>query len=186
MNFTDKVILITGACSEFGTALARYLSQHGASMALTEKNVERLEHIGVECDGPDIPEPLCLVADISKEIDQMWVINETVNHFGKLDILINNAEVLEVGSLETATMQQYDRIMATNVRSMVNLTQLAIPHLEKTNGNILNISNMASTKPNGSTLVYCMSKAAVDHFTRVSALELASKRIRVNAVNPGK
>jgi NAD(P)-dependent dehydrogenase (short-subunit alcohol dehydrogenase family) len=185
MNFAEKVILITGACSDFGMALARYLSQHGASLALTERNVERLEMIGVECDGPDIPEPLCLVADISKEIDQVWVINETISHFGKLDVLINNAEVVEVGNLETATLEQFDRIMNTNVRALVNLTQLAVPHLEKTKGNVLNVSNAVTTMWQTGVVNYCMSKAAVDQFTRVAALELAVKHIRVNAVNPG-
>jgi len=65
-----------------------------------------------------------------------------VSHFGRLDVLVNNAGILEMGTIETSTLEQYDRVFNTNVRSIYNLTQLAVPHLIKSKGNIVNVSSV--------------------------------------------
>lgn len=93
--------------------------------------------------------------------------------------------MLETGSIEETSMEQYDYIMNTNLRSVYHLTMLAVPHLTKTQGNIVNVSSVAGIRSFPNVLAYCVSKAAVDQLTKCTALELASKKVRVNAVNPG-
>jgi NAD(P)-dependent dehydrogenase (short-subunit alcohol dehydrogenase family) len=104
--------------------------------------------------------------------------------FGKIDVLVNNAGLGKNGDILTTTLDQYDLVMNTNVRSVFHLTQLTVPHLIKTQGNVVNISSVAGPRQFPNLLAYCMSKAAIDQFTKCVALELAPKNVRVNAVNP--
>ncbi|CAI9618006.1 unnamed protein product [Staurois parvus] len=90
-----------------------------------------------------------------------------------------------MGTVENTTLEDYDRVMNTNVRSLFYLSQLAVPHLIKTKGNIVNVSSVTGQRSFPGVLAYCVSKSAVDHMTRCVALELASKQVRVNAVCPG-
>lgn len=88
------------------------------------------------------------------------------------------------GSIETTKVADFDSILGTNVRAPFFLTQTAIPHLIATKGNIVNVSSVAGQRQFDNLLAYCISKAALDQFTRCVALELAGKGVRVNAVNP--
>lgn len=89
------------------------------------------------------------------------------------------------GTIETTTLDQYDRIMNVNVRALFRLTQLAVPHLIQTKGNIVNLSSVCGIRSFPNVLAYNMSKMAVDQFTNCIALELADKGVRVNSVCPG-
>merc|ERR1712179_333542 len=119
------------------------------------------------------------------EDDTSKLVDKTVAEFGKLDILVNNAGILEMGTIENTSLEQYDRIMNTNVRAIYQLTMLAVPHLIKTQGCIVNVSSVNGVRSFPGVLAYNISKSAVDQFTRCVALELAPKKIRVNSVNPG-
>ncbi|XP_075225771.1 putative oxidoreductase TM_0325 [Lycorma delicatula] len=152
MSREGRLVLITGANSGIGKALALHFAKLGATLSLTDH------------------------AD--------YVIRYTINRFGKLDVLINNAGVYELGGIENTTVEQFDRIFDNNVKSMYLLTMYAVPYLAKTNGTVINISSLAGLRPFRGILAYCMSKAAVDQFTKCLALELAPKNIRVNSVNP--
>lgn len=183
MSFTGKVILITGASSGIGAATAKHFAGLGATLALTGRNMENLKQVASDCSTKSIP--LLLTGDITNEKDNQSIVNKTIEHFGKLDILVNNAGILESGSIENTSLEQYDRVMNTNVRSLYQLTMLAIPHIIKTKGNIVNVSSVNGIRAFPGVLSYCISKAAVDQFTRCVALELAPKEVRVNCVNPG-
>lgn len=183
MNFSGKVILITGASSGIGAATAIYLSKLGATLSLTGRNIENLKKVSDKCLQKE--KPFLITGDITKEADNESILNETIKKFGKLDVLINNAGILETGTIETTNMEQYDRVMNTNIRSIYHLTMLAVPHIIKTEGNIVNVSSVNGLRSFPGVLAYNISKTAVDQFTRCVALELASKNVRVNSVNPG-
>ena len=122
---------------------------------------------------------LCSDAEVTK------IVNTTIAKFGRLDVLVNNAGVAELSTIESTSMEQYDRIMSVNVRAVYHLTMLCVPHLIQTRGNIVNVSSSSGTRPLPKVLAYSMSKSAVNMMTNSIALELAPKGVRVNSVNLG-
>jgi NAD(P)-dependent dehydrogenase (short-subunit alcohol dehydrogenase family) len=102
-----------------------------------------------------------------------------------LDVLVNAAGGLHSGTIETTTLSAWDAMLDVNLRAVFHLMQLSIPHLETRWGNIINVSSVTGLRAFPGVLAYCVSKAGVDQLTRCAALELAGKKIRVNAVNPG-
>lgn len=183
MNFAGKVVLITGASSGIGARTAQKFAQLGASLSLTGRKLENLEKVASECKGSEKPFIVC--GDITNENDTKRIFDETIKKFGKLDVLVNNAGIIETGTIENTTLEQYDRVMNTNIRSIYYLTMLAVPHLIKTNGSVVNVSSVNGIRSFPGVLAYNLSKACVDQFTRCVALELASKNVRINSVNPG-
>lgn len=183
--FTGKVVLITGASSGIGTATAFHFAKLGASLSLIGRNVENLTKIAAECEKLSKVKPLVIVADLKDDKETRNILESTVKHFDKLDVLINNPGVLGFGTIETTSLKQYDEIFKINVRSVYHMTMLAVPHLIKTKGNIVNVSSVNGIRSFSGVLAYSMSKSALDQFTRCTALELSSKQVRVNSVNPG-
>ena len=182
-KFTGKVALITGASSGIGAAAAKLFSKLGATLALSGRNIENLKKVASECEGET--KPILIKADLGTESDTKLLIEKAISELGQIDILVNNAGVLELGSIENTTLDQYDRVMNVNLRAVYHLTMLAVPHLVKTKGNIVNVSSVNGLRSFPGVLAYNISKAGLDQFTRCVALELAPKGVRVNAVNPG-
>lgn len=186
-SLKDKVVLITGASSGIGAETALEFSKLGAKLAITGRNKKNLDDVAKLCEeaSPEKLQPLIIVADVNKENHVENIILTVITLFQKLDVVINNAGILEAGTIENTSLDQYDRVMNTNVRGPYHLTMLAAPHLAKTKGNIVNVSSVAGLRSFPNILAYCMSKSALDQFTRCVALELGPKGVRVNAVNPG-
>lgn len=182
MSFAGKVVLITGASSGIGAATAIHLSRLGASLSITGRNLDNLKDVAEKCGEP---KPFLVTGELTNENDTKNILESTIKHYGKLDVLINNAGILESGSIENTSLEQFDRLFNVNVRSIYHLTMLAVPHLIETKGNIVNVSSVNGVRAFAGVLSYCMSKSAVDQFTRCVALELAGKQVRVNCVNPG-
>lgn len=185
MNFAGKVVLITGASSGIGAQTAVKFAKLGASLSLTGRKLENLEKVAAECCLDGGKKPLLIPGDITVEADTKRILEETIKRYGQLDVLVNNAGIIETGTIESTSMEQYDRVMNTNIRSMYYLTMLAVPHLIKTQGNVVNVSSVNGIRSFPGVLAYNLSKASVDQFTRCVALELAPKNVRVNSVNPG-
>nr|XP_034834562.1 3-oxoacyl-[acyl-carrier-protein] reductase FabG-like [Maniola hyperantus] len=184
MDFTGKVVLITGASSGIGASCALHFAKLSAELALVGRNVENLKRAANQCEQASGSKPLIIIADISVEENITRIINETIDKYGRLDVLVNNAGIVSVaGVMDDIT--NFDRLTATNIRGPYILSQQAIPHLIETKGNIVNVSSIVSTVPIPDMTPYCMTKAAVDMFTKCAALELAPKGVRVNCVNPG-
>jgi len=183
MSFDGKVVLITGASSGIGAECAEYFAKEGALLALVGRNAENAVNVSRKIQqGGAKAVPLVILADIS--IDSKRIINETIGKYGRLDILINNAAFSIPGTIENTRIEDFDSVMGTNVRGTLLLTQLAVPYLIASKGNIVNVSSIVGLRAFEGLLAYCMSKAALDQFTRCTALELASKGVRVNSVNP--
>ncbi|XP_059046914.1 uncharacterized oxidoreductase SSP0419-like [Achroia grisella] len=184
MSFASKVVIVTGASSGIGAAAAVLFTKKSANVVLVGRNESKLKNVSERCVGNT---PLVIKADVSNDDDAKKIINETINKFGKIDVLVNNAGVSDSGTiLDGGILKAYDSIMAVNLRAAVHLTALSAPHLIKTKGNIVNISSIGGkTVAMSRSIPYNISKAALDHFTRGAALELASKGVRVNTVSPG-
>ncbi|KAJ2943008.1 hypothetical protein O0L34_g15199 [Tuta absoluta] len=187
MSFKNKVVLVTGAGSGIGAATAIFFAKEGADIAIVDKNGQKLDEVASKVSALG-KKPCTIYADVSKDEDAKNIIADTIKAFGKLDILINNAGIGKNGSiLDGKAVEAYDAVMNVNVRAVIHLTTLAAPHLAATKGNIVNTSSIAamSVPSRVERIAYWVSKAALDHFTRGAALELASLGIRVNSVNPG-
>jgi len=185
-DLSGKVALITGASRGIGAATALLFARRGAKLSLSGRNEVDLQRVGDECARVGSERPLIVVAELSCEPDVANLVDATVKKFGRLDVLVNNAGIAERGSIETTSLEQYDRVMGVNVRAAFQLTMLCAPHLIATRGNIVNVSSVVSSRPLVGFLAYSMSKSAVDQMTGCTALELASKGVRVNSVNPGE
>ncbi|XP_065837564.1 3-oxoacyl-[acyl-carrier-protein] reductase FabG-like isoform X1 [Oscarella lobularis] len=181
-----KVVLITGASSGIGAAASRHFATLGCRLALTGRNVDNLTKTAEECkkirSGVEV---MTVVGDLAKEEDVRKVFDATVDRYNEIDVLVNNAGILSMGTVETATLEDFDKSMSVNVRAMFQLTQLSVPYLVKSKGAVVNVSSVTGIRAFPGVLFYCMAKAAVDMFTRCTALDLAAKGVRVNAVNPG-
>lgn len=144
-----------------GAVAAEYFAKEGALLALVGRNAEKFEKVLANIKANDIEtEPLIILADVT--IDAERIINETIDKYNRLDILINNAAFGNHASIETLNIDDFDTMMATNVRSVIQLTQLAIPHLVQSKGNIVNVSSIAGIASFQNFLIYSMSKAALD------------------------
>ncbi|HEX8635584.1 MAG TPA: glucose 1-dehydrogenase [Pyrinomonadaceae bacterium] len=180
----DKIALVTGASSGIGRATAFKFAAAGARVALVGRDGEALEAVAVEIVKLG-GEAFAVAADVTKEPDAERAMSESVERFGGLDVLVNAAGGLVNGTVETTTLSAWDAMLDVNLRAVFHLMQLSVPHLEIRQGNIVNVSSVTGLRAFPGVLAYCVSKAGVDQLTRCAALELAGKKIRVNAVNPG-
>ena len=149
-DFSRRVVLITGSSSGIGAVTAEEFSKAGAQVVITGRDGQKLSEVGKEClkVSPKGLKPLEVVADVSNEEDCKRLIDSTINAFGKLDVLVNNAAMGAASSVtDPNILETFDRLMAINVRSVVTLTHHSVKHLEKTKGNIINISSIAGLAP---------------------------------------
>lgn len=183
MAFTDKVVLVTGAASGIGANTAIKFSELGASVVLVDCNANNLKDVVATIRAAGGSEPLEIVADVTKETER--IIKETINKFGKLNVLVNCAGIGRTNGEVFGSLETFDTVLEVNLRSVLALTKLAVPHLEATRGNIVNVSSILGCMAHDEYTAYALSKAGIDHFTRCAAVELAPKGLRVNAVKPG-
>ncbi|CAG2175686.1 unnamed protein product, partial [Oppiella nova] len=135
---------------------------------------------------PKQSKALEVVADVTKPEDLRRLVDTTVKHFGKLDVLVNNAGAGIAANINDKNFyDNYLNVMQINLNSVVYLTHICVEHLEKTKGNIVNISSIGGLRAFANSSPYCVAKAAMDMFTKCMAAELGPKRIRVNVINPG-
>lgn len=181
---TGKIVIVTGASSGIGKAAAALFAQNGATVIAVGRNEKELtvlqDSLRSKRDNVKIH-----LADVNEysQIDRM--VSETVQAFGQIDVLVNSAGIIKNGTIENTTLDEWDKMMNVNLRSVFYLMQKCIPHMIESKGNIVNVSSVAGTRSFPNVLAYAVSKAAIDQLTRCSALELAAKGIRVNAINPG-
>ncbi|XP_076046080.1 3-oxoacyl-[acyl-carrier-protein] reductase FabG-like isoform X1 [Oratosquilla oratoria] len=174
LKLSGKVAIITGASSGIGAASAILFSKLGATLSLTGRNVDNLESVASTCKEHGT-QPLVIKADMNKETDVKQIVEQTVGKFGRIDVLVNNAGIMALGGIENTSLDQYDRLMNTNVRSIYQLTMLSVPHLIESKGNVVNVSSVNGVRSFAGVLAYSISKAAVDQMTRCVALEVTRR-----------
>ncbi|MDZ7373334.1 MAG: glucose 1-dehydrogenase [candidate division KSB1 bacterium] len=184
MGVSGKVAIVTGASSGIGRATALAFAREGAKVALVARDERRLRETAAQFWGTS-GEALVVPADVTLPADCERVVRTVVHEWGGIDILVNAAGIIASGSIESTSLEDWDRMFAINVRAVFYLMHLCVPYLIQRKGNIVNVSSVTGLRAFPNVLAYCASKAALDHLTRCAALELAPKGVRVNAVNPG-
>lgn len=183
-KFAGKVAVVTGATSGIGHACAVGFANEGANVVCVGRKEEALKTVADEIRSAGA-EVLSIRADLSVDSEADRVVDQAVEAFGGIDVLVNAAGFLTTGTIETTSFDAWDEMMNVNVRAVFRLMQRSLPSLIERRGNVVNVSSVTGLRSFPGVLAYCVSKAAVDQLTRCSALELAAKGVRVNAVNPG-
>ena len=178
------VAVVTGASSGIGRATAAAFAGNGYNVVAFGRNESELIALREETR-EETGSIRIHLGDITENSQVDRLISETMDHFGRIDVLVNSAGIIKNGNIEDTTLDDFDKMLNINLRSVFYITQKCVPHLQTTKGSIVNVSSVAGTRAFPNILAYCVSKAAVDQLTRCTALELAPKGIRVNAVNPG-
>jgi 3-oxoacyl-[acyl-carrier protein] reductase len=184
-ELTGKVAVVTGASKGIGAAIARALAKAGAAVAVNyasnKADADRVVGEIVKAGGKAV----AIQADVAKRADVKRLFEETREKLGRPNILVNNAGVYKFGPLETVTEEDFHRHFDTNVLGAILATQEAVKAFDGSGGSVINLSTISSTNPSPNTLLYSASKSAIDTITRELAIELAGKKIRVNAIAPG-
>jgi 3-oxoacyl-[acyl-carrier protein] reductase len=184
MRLAGRVALITGAGSGIGRACAHLFAREGASVSLVGRTLAKLSAVAQEI-GADPSRVRCVAADLSVRGEARRAVEECAEHFGGLDIVINNAGIGRQRPMLDVDEALVDEVIAHNVKNPLWVAQFAAPHLIRRGGGVIvNISSSLSLKPVPGSGIYSMSKAALDMLTKALALELGAHRIRVNTVCP--
>ena len=188
-DLTGKVAVITGASSGLGADAARAYAAQGADVALLARRKEKLDDVvnEIEANGRKAISVQC---DVSKEEDVKKAVETILSHYGKIDILLNNAGVAFLGSVENMTVEQWDTAMNVNVKGMFLMSKYVVPHMkERKYGKIVNtasVNAVIADKPEALVRhAYNASKSAVIGLTIGMAASLAQYGITVNAIGPG-
>jgi 3-oxoacyl-[acyl-carrier protein] reductase len=174
-----KVAIVTGA------SIATHLAESGAAVVVNyASSKEGADRVVGEIEGKG-GRAVSVQADMAKANDVERLFSDAKTAFGRLDIVVNNAGVYEFMPLEQVTEAHFHRQFDVNVLGLILAAKEAVKHFGAEGGSIVNISSVASTAAPPNASVYSATKAAVDAVTRSLAKELGSRRIRVNAINPG-
>lgn len=189
MILSGKTAIVTGASQGLGVEIAKSLLEKGANIILVARSVDLLNSVR------DSLLPLCrngqsifpVGCDVSKTSEVDSLIEQTLNYFSNIDILINNASIFgPMGSLENVSWSAWTETINVNLLGSVYMCRMAIPHLKKSpRGKIINIAGGGAAKPYPSICAYATSKSAIIRFTEELAAEMRAYRIDVNAIAPG-
>lgn len=181
---TGQQVIITGASSGIGRATALRFAREGASVLTVGRDANALAEVAALVQNAG-GRAETLAVDVTRSDAAPQIVETAIQQFGGLTTLVNAAGIIGSGSIETTTDEQWDAMMDINSRAPFRLMRAAVPALIQSRGSIVNVSSVTGLRSFPGVLAYCVSKSAIDQLTRCAALELASKGVRVNAVNPG-
>lgn len=185
MQLKDKVAIVTGGATGIGEAVARrYLSEGAKVVVVDLKSADDIAKVYADTD---LSRLLPLQANVSQREAIEAIVRSTVDHFGRIDILFNNAAVFDMRPLLDESWEIFDRIFAVNVKGMFFLMQRVAQQMVEQGGGgkIINMASQAGRRGEALVSHYCASKAAVISYTQSAALALAPHRINVNGIAPG-
>ena len=173
MNLKNKIALVTGGGSGIGKAITDRLVQSGAKVAVVQRRSFEQQNT------------FYIAADLSREQDCETAIAETIDRFGKLDILINNAGMMIESKIEDMDLESWNTTLMVNLTAPFLLVRQGLPYLKETKGCIINIGSIEGLGSNPNHAAYCASKAGLHGLTRAIAVDYGEDGIRCNAVAPG-
>lgn len=182
MRLKDKTAIVTGAGSGFGKGIAMRFGKEGARVGVVDINAEAAREVASQIGHS----AFAMEADVSIDGDVSRMVQEAIDRWGQLDILVNNAGTTHRNQPMTeVTEEEYERIFAVNVKSVYLSAKHIVPVMKKQGfGVILNVASTAGVRPRPGLVWYNTSKGAMMTATKSMAIELASEKIRVNAINP--
>jgi NADP-dependent 3-hydroxy acid dehydrogenase YdfG len=190
-KLTGAVALVTGASSGIGEATARRLAEDGISVVLVARRRNRLEALAAEIEKAG-GTALVVEADITDRTQAEAAVQQTIERFGRLDVLVNNAGLMLLGPVVGADPDEWDRMIAINLQGLLYTTHAAVPHLLKAAehgprqvSDIVNISSIAGRVTSNGFGVYNMTKFGVNGFTEALRQEITKRHVRVGVLEPG-
>jgi 3-oxoacyl-[acyl-carrier protein] reductase len=189
MNLLDnKVAIVTGAARGIGEAIAIKLAEHGASIAFTyvsDSSAEKANALEEKLKGLGV-KAKAYKSNAGVYAESEAFVNDVIKEFGNIDVCVNNAGISKDNLLLRMTEQQWDDVMAVNLKSVFNMTKQVIrPMMKSRKGSIINMSSIIGMRGNAGQSSYAASKAGIIGFTKSMAHELGSRNIRCNAIAPG-
>ncbi|RWS27484.1 3-oxoacyl-[acyl-carrier-protein] reductase FabG-like isoform X2 [Leptotrombidium deliense] len=187
-EFEDKVVLVTGSQQGLGESTVLLFASLGSKIVITDLVKDEIEKVALKCQSvsPKKYKPLTVVCDLTSEDEIKKLVKETIDTFGRLDVLVNNAGYYTEGNvLQPEVLKIWDNHCLVNVRAIMNLCHLFLPYLVETKGCIITVTNIPVAFYPEYYVCATTSRAAADMFTKNMAAQFASKGVRVNTVHVG-
>ncbi len=174
-----KLVVITGASSGFGMALAKAFAKDGYPMLLLARRVEKMQAL-------ELPNTLCRQVDVTDADAFAAAVREAEAEYGKTDLLVNNAGLMQLGSIEAQDPMEWKNMLDVNVMGVMNGMQIVMEDMkQRESGTIINVSSIAGKQPFAAHAAYCASKYGVTGLTAVARAEMSPYNVRVLSICPG-
>ena len=180
MRLKNKIAIVTGGGSGFGAGIVKKFIQEGAKVVVADINLENAEKVAMDSGG------FAVEVDVSNSLSFKNMVDKTLEKFGKIEIMVNNAGITHLpNSMEDISEAEFDKIFAVNSKSVFFSAKYLVPKMKSIGGgNILNVASTAGISPRPNLSWYNATKGWMISATKAMAIELASKKIRVNALAP--
>jgi NADP-dependent 3-hydroxy acid dehydrogenase YdfG len=185
-NIADKIVVITGASSGVGESTARLLAGKGAKVVLGARRIDRIDAIVKDITARG-GSALGFKTDVTKRSEVEALVNGTINGYGRIDVIVNNAGIMQIAPMDALKVEEWDRMIDLNLKGLLYGVAAVLPIMQKQKqGHIINIASVFGIKvfaPGGT--VYCATKSAVRALTEGLRMELHSQNIRCTMISPG-